>query len=797
MSGGRWFASMAAPMLLAALVGACNLIAGIPDKPEGGVTGGAGGAPVTCNVDADCDDDEPCTLDACGESRVCEHEALADGLAPVAVQTAGDCHTWKCHDGRSEDWLDDTDIADDGKGCTVDGCSQGAQTHTALAAGTLCYDYGDTGRCDAEGECLVVCGPGAGCTPPSPCMTGACDDGVCTYTPLPDGTPTPGVAQAPGDCHVRICLSGADVDTPDDSDVPATSNDCDFEVCTAGAPSHPPKTGNPPCSTFGGASPGHCDDAGACRECVADADCQGPTDDCRHPACVGFSCTEAFAPQGTKVAFDPPQVPGDCQSIVCDGNGGTMAVYDASDPENDGSACTNDVCALANVTQHNNVANGTVCGAGGTLSCLNGVCVGCTMNSQCPAASCSGTTVTYAQLCDGMGACVPPAPPSKNCFPYLCSAAANGCTTTCAIDGDCAQTGSGSYCTASNTCAGKLNNGASCTGKNQCKSAFCVDGRCCNSACNGACEACSAGKTGASNGLCAAVKAGTDPDSECATDAASTCGKDGTCDGAGACRKYASGTVCSAASCSSTVLTKPSSCNGGGTCLTPAPPTQDCAPYLCTSSACTLVCGGDVDCASSAYCEGLACTPKRTQGSACTAANQCQSGFCADGYCCNAACTAACKACSAVAKESGTGNGTCGAAKIGSADTLCVPSAPCGNTGLCAASSTCEKTPVDTACGVASCSGSTLTAPLTCNGTGSCNQGGASGPCPGSLVCSSSTKCFAACGKANATSDARCVSTHYCDGIDPGACQPKKATGASCARAAECLSAACSAGHCT
>ena len=84
-----------------------------------------------------------------------------------------------------------------------------------------------------------------------------------------------------------------------------------------------------------------------------------------------------------------------------------------------------------------------------------------------------------------------------------------------------------------------------------CASGSCVDGFCCDTACRSLCTACSLAKTGAANGRCAPVRAATDPDNECATEAASTCGRDGTCDGAGACRLYADGTLCGTTCCDS------------------------------------------------------------------------------------------------------------------------------------------------------------------------------------------------------------------------------------------------------
>jgi hypothetical protein len=77
-------------------------------------------------------------------------------------------------------------------------------------------------------------------------------------------------------------------------------------------------------------------------------------------------------------------------------------------------------------------------------------------------------------------------------------------------------------CEADGTCVAgtKSPNGTACDAPEICASAHCVDGRCCETACDGECEACGDG------GVCAPAAAGTDPDGECAP---------GTCDGASRC----------------------------------------------------------------------------------------------------------------------------------------------------------------------------------------------------------------------------------------------------------------------
>ena len=84
----------------------------------------------------------------------------------------------------------------------------------------------------------------------------------------------------------------------------------------------------------------------------------------------------------------------------------------------------------------------------------------------------------------------------------------------------------------------KLRLGDSCTlGVDTCATGFCVDGVCCDSACDGACNTC----VGAVAGKCSLAPAGTSPRNACPVDTMNPCGNDGTCDGAGACRVGATG----------------------------------------------------------------------------------------------------------------------------------------------------------------------------------------------------------------------------------------------------------------
>ena len=61
---------------------------------------------------------------------------------------------------------------------------------------------------------------------------------------------------------------------------------------------------------------------------------------------------------------------------------------------------------------------------------------------------------------------------------------------------------------------GKKGNGSPCANANECTSNHCVDGVCCDTSCNTACESCLSADTGGTDGTCANVSAGIDPDTD-------------------------------------------------------------------------------------------------------------------------------------------------------------------------------------------------------------------------------------------------------------------------------------------
>jgi hypothetical protein len=171
------------------------------------------------------------------------------------------------------------------------------------------------------------------------------------------------------------------------------------------------------------------------------------------------------------------------------------------------------------------------CSADSPASCgMTGVCSGsgsCALYpppTVCAAAFCSGASTSTAQSnCNGFGTCI--AGGTTDCTPYVCNGITGSCGSNCTNDAGCAT---GNYCSA-NVCISKKANGVLCAAGNQCNSGSCTDGVCCNTACAGQCQACTAVKKGSGlDGTCGNIAAGADPDNECAGTS--------TCNGAGGCQ---------------------------------------------------------------------------------------------------------------------------------------------------------------------------------------------------------------------------------------------------------------------
>ena len=146
---------------------------------------------------------------------------------------------------------------------------------------------------------------------------------------------------------------------------------------------------------------------------------------------------------------------------------------------------------------------------------------------------------------------------------------------------------------------------AACAADVACLSGHCVDGICCDRACE-ACEACRAElKVDGPDGICGPALAGSDPHDDCATDPVFTCRQDGSCDGAGQCALYPDGTTCDEAQLCHAGSCVEQYCDGDHTVVSAAG-SSDCSPYACNpeTNACLGRCDSNLDCAA-----GYGCNP--------------------------------------------------------------------------------------------------------------------------------------------------------------------------------------------
>jgi hypothetical protein len=145
----------------------------------------------------------------------------------------------------------------------------------------------------------------------------------------------------------------------------------------------------------------------------------------------------------------------------------------------------------------------------------------------------------------------------------------------------------------------------------------------------------------------------------------------------------------------------------------------------------------------------------KPRGAPCSLATECADGICADGYCCDSACKGTCQACdvaNALGKCAPLGKGATPHAGHGACTASDVTCA-----GSCdGASGSCFYPPATTACGAASCTGTTYQPVGACNSAGACISG-TSTSC-GAFACGVSS-CYSSC-----SSNSQCVSGAACVG---------------------------------
>ena len=439
----------------------------------------------------------------------------------------------------------------DGDGGTGGGV--GGSTTTTTTTGTGGMSTGGGGATGGGGS--MMCAGGAkSCTAPADCdptanecVANTCESGCCGTTNVADGTAV--AAQNAGDCKAVQCDGAGATKTVDDNDdLPADLDACHVGTCTAGSTGQALKASGTTCAFDGGTV---CDTAGACVQCLTDAQCSGATPVCSGShTCVAATCNDTIK-NGTETDVD------------CGGSCGKCGATKTCAVAND---CTDGVCT------------------GSPLTCKAATCTDAVQNGGETDADCGGSS-TCGRCGTGLKCVNASDCTSKVCTGGLCQAPSctdgeeNGTETDVDCGGSCAGAPSNKKCglnqgcdaptdCTTNTCSGvgglcqKTPQGFACSDAALCATGFCADGVCCSAACTGTCLACTAQKKGGGgDGVCEPIVAGNDPDDECATQAATTCGTTGTCNGSGACAVYAAGTVCKASAGACDVA---ETCPGGG-----------------------------------------------------------------------------------------------------------------------------------------------------------------------------------------------------------------------------------------
>lgn len=235
--------------------------------------------------------------------------------------------------------------------------------------------------------------------------------------------------------------------------------------------------------------------AGNGQACATGPDCQSGT--CADGVCCESACS------GKCEACNLPGKLGKCEAVP-DGEDPANECPTAALAAQDGGVVDDDAGdsgTALNVPEAGVTADDKTCAG----KC-NGkrACAYPDAKKGCGSTFCNSTTAQGRTACDGKGHCLLGL---ETCEAYSCPEGATTCKSTCTSPSDCLST---HFCDATNTCKARLGNGAVCTSGPQCQSGNCVDGVCCNDACNvvgGKCN--SAGKVGqctcpacASGGAC-------------------------------------------------------------------------------------------------------------------------------------------------------------------------------------------------------------------------------------------------------------------------------------------------------
>jgi hypothetical protein len=448
------------------------------------------------------------------------------------------------------------------------------------------------------------------------------------------------------------------------------------------------------------------------------------------------------------------------------------------------------------------VVSGEPCGFTGTCN-GSGACTIHPNLEVCKVeTTCLNPTVEYVDdKCDGSSHLCIDGKTAPCTTGYTCREDQGGCVTSCIQDDWC--TTDTHYCdTDLEKCKIKKNVGAPCFTDSSCATGSCVDGFCCDDACDGLCESCKASdQADGTDGFCGPREAGRS-ETACAPDG-SACGQTGTCNGVGGCTLHPLNEVCKVeTTCSAaTVEFADDKCNGSASTCQDGGTTNCAAGYTCRNDqgGCVTSCVDHTWCTTAThFCDqsDSKCKVKKGNGQACFGdPGVCATGNCVDGFCCDSVCDGLCESCKASDQADGT-DGFCGPREPGAVEAACnaVSGEPCGSLGTCDGSGECTLHPDGEVCKVeTTCSSTTAEfADDICDGISVLCQEGGTTNCAAGYTCQAGTGCLTSC---DANSD--CVTaTHWCDTVNDQKCKVKRDDGLACDFGTQCKNGNCVDGVC-
>ncbi len=208
-----------------------------------------------------CDDMNPCTVDGCTPAMGCTHNNVPAGTSCSDGSVCNGAEMCSaagmCLPGMALD-------CNDSDPCTIDACDVATGCSNAAApVGTDCADAdacNGAETCDVAGMCVM--GTPLDCDDSNPCTADSCDmAGGCKHVDEADGTTCADADECNGN---EVCMGGAcGAGTPLDCD---DQNDCTVDVCEVAAGCmHASSSQGTPCDDGDACTtPDTCDGNGAC-----------------------------------------------------------------------------------------------------------------------------------------------------------------------------------------------------------------------------------------------------------------------------------------------------------------------------------------------------------------------------------------------------------------------------------------------------------------------------------------------------------------------------------------------------